>query len=109
MAEARKPIREAIKTSKQEITEILKFLTWLDVEHGRTITTCTQQDIDQWVTTGATTRYIIRIFVVWCAKLRINTAITLGFRHAKTSPILTQEQRLGVPVVFAENRADMAG
>lgn len=73
---------------------MLKFLTWLDAEHGRTITTCTQQDLDQWIATGATTRYAIRTFVVWCAAARINTTITLGFRTAKTSRILTQEQRL---------------
>lgn len=94
LSDAGKPVRGAIGTSKQEITEVLKFLTWLDTEHGRTITTCTQPDLDQWIVTGPTTRYAIRTFIVWCAKARINTTITLGFRKAKTSRLLTQEQRL---------------
>lgn len=94
MVAAGKPIRGAVDTSKQEINEVLKFLTWLDSEHARTITACTQQDVDQWIATGTTTRHAIRTFVIWCAVTRINTAITLGFREAKTTRILTQQQRL---------------
>ena len=86
--------RGPVHSSKQEITETVKFLLWLHDEHSRTIATCVQQDVDQWVTTGPTTRHSIRTFLVWCANSRINRSVSLGFRQAKTVPLLTQDQRL---------------
>ncbi|SER89631.1 hypothetical protein SAMN04488583_0085 [Mycobacterium sp. 88mf] len=94
LALAGKPTRGPVHASKQEITEALKFLEWLRAEHGRTISHCTQQDVDQWIGTGPTTRHAIRIFVVWCKKMRVNSSITLGFRQAKTVRVITQDQRL---------------
>lgn len=89
-----KPTRGPVHASKQDITEALKFLEWLRAEHGRTISNCTQQDVDQWVTTGPTTRHLIRTFLVWCKKMRINRTLALGFRQPKTVRVLTQDQRL---------------
>jgi hypothetical protein len=88
------PTRGPVHASKQDVTEALKFLEWLRDEHGRTIADCTQQDVDQWVTTGPTTRHLIRTFVIWCNKMRVNRSITLGHRQAKTVRVLTQDQRL---------------
>ncbi|MDZ7886667.1 MAG: recombinase XerD [Mycobacterium sp.] len=86
--------RGPVHASKQDITEALKFLEWLRAEHGRTIANCTQQDVDLWVTTGPTTRHLIRTFIIWCKKMRVNRSITLGHRQAKTVRALTQDQRL---------------
>lgn len=86
--------RGPVHASKQDITEALKFLEWLRAEHGRTIANCTQQDVDLWVTTGPTTRHLIRTFIIWCKKMRVNRSITLGHRQAKTVRVLTQDQRL---------------
>ena len=36
-------------SAKQEITETIKFLTWLHETHHRTAATCRQQDIDEWL------------------------------------------------------------
>ena len=36
-------------SAKQEITETIKFLTWLHETHHRTAATCRQQDIDEWI------------------------------------------------------------
>jgi hypothetical protein len=94
LALAGKPTRGPVHASKQDITEALKFLEWLRSEHGRTIADCTQQDVDLWVTTGPTTRHLIRTFIIWCKKMRINPSVTLGFRQAKTVRVLTQDQRL---------------
>ncbi|MGV0676444.1 hypothetical protein ABQE62_09600 [Mycolicibacterium fortuitum] len=94
IALAGKPTRGPVHASKQDITEALKFLEWLRDEHGRTIANCTQQDVDQWVTTGPTTRHLIRTFIIWCEKMRVNRSITLGHRQAKTVRALTQDQRL---------------
>lgn len=89
-----KPTRGPVHASKQDITEALEFLEWLRHEHGRTIAECTQQDVDLWVRTGPTTRHLVRTFLVWCKKMRINRSITLGHRQAKTVRVLTQDQRL---------------
>ncbi len=86
--------RGPVHASKQDITEALKFLEWLRAEHGRTIANCTQLDVDLWVTTGRTTRHLIRTFIIWCKKMRVNRSITLGHRQAKTVRVLTQDQRL---------------
>ncbi|MGN7781224.1 recombinase XerD [Mycolicibacterium sp. 22603] len=86
--------RGPVHASKQDITEALKFLEWLRAEHGRTIANCTQLDVDLWVTTGPTTRHLIRTFIIWCKKMRVNRSITLGHRQAKTVRVLTQDQRL---------------
>ncbi len=94
LALAGRPTRGPVHASKQDITEALKFLEWLRNDHGRTISSCSQQDVDLWVTTGPTTRHLIRTFIVWCKKTRINTAVTLGFRQPKTVRVLTQDQRL---------------
>lgn len=94
LALAGKPTRGPVHASKQDITEALKFLEWLRTEHGRTIADCTQQDVDLWVTTGPTTRHLIRTFIIWCKKMRVSRSITLGHRQAKTVRVLTQDQRL---------------
>lgn len=94
LALAGKSTRGPVHASKQDITEALKFLVWLRTEHGRTIADCTQQDVDLWVATGPTTRHLIRTFVIWCKKMRVNRSITLRHRQAKTVRVLTQDQRL---------------
>lgn len=62
--------------------------------HQRTAATCTQQDVDEWLATGPTTRTAIRTFFVVAKKARLNTAVTIQHRPAKTSPSLSQDQRL---------------
>jgi hypothetical protein len=71
-----------------------KFLTWLHETHHRTAATCRQQDIDEWLATGPTTRTKIRTFVVWTNKSKINTALHLDAPQAKSTRLLTQEQPL---------------
>jgi hypothetical protein len=40
--------RGPVHSAKQEITETIKFLTWLKLAHGRTIASCVQADVDAW-------------------------------------------------------------
>ncbi|QQQ64414.1 hypothetical protein [Paenarthrobacter ureafaciens] len=89
-----KPTRGPVHSAKQEITETIKFLVWLKVTHGRTVASCLQADVDAWLADGPTTRHAIRTFFVWAVKNRTCTNITIGFRQAKTVPLLTQAQRL---------------
>ncbi|GAB3432304.1 hypothetical protein [Flindersiella endophytica] len=81
--------------AKQEITETLKFLTWLRDEHGRYLSDCRQLDVDEYLATGPTTRTAIRTFFVWMNKTGGKLGITIAHRKAKTVPQLSQEQRLG--------------
>lgn len=83
------------RSAKQEITETIKFLTWLEKTHNRIIADCTQQDVDEYLASGPTTRHLIRTFFIWAKKSKINTAVQIGHRKAKTTPTITQQQRLG--------------
>jgi hypothetical protein len=87
------PTRGPVQSAKQEITETIKFLTWLKTTHGRTVASCTQADVDAWLAGGTTTRHSIRSFFVWAVRNRACTNITIGHRQAKTVPMLTQDQR----------------
>lgn len=91
-----KPTQGPVHSAKQEITETIKFLTWLKLTHGRIVASCGQADVDAWLANGPTTRHAIRTFFVWAVKNRTCTNITIGFRQAKTVPLLTQGQRLGM-------------
>ncbi|WP_371820735.1 hypothetical protein [Tsukamurella sp. PLM1] len=93
-AAAGEETRAAVHSAKQEITETVKFLTWLHTTYGRTAATCTQQDVDEWLTTGPTTRHIIRTFFVIARKSGLNRQVTIGFRDPKTARLLSQEQRI---------------
>ena len=75
------------RSAKQEITETIKFLTWLHDTHHRTAATCTQQDVDECLATGPTTRHSIRTFFVWAKKSKINNAVQIAHRQAKTTRI----------------------
>ncbi len=86
--------RGPVHSAKQEITEPVKFLLWLHETYQRTAETCTQQDVDEWLATGPTTRTAIRTFFVVAKKARLNTAVIVQHRSAKTSPSLSQDQRL---------------
>ena len=84
----------AVRSAKQEITEVIKFLNWLHHTHARTAQTSTQLDVDQYLQSGPTTRHLIRTFFVWCRANHINTSVEIAHRYAKTTPTLTDEQRL---------------
>lgn len=83
-----------VHAAKQQITETVKFLTWLHETHHRVAATCTQQDIDEWLSDGPTTRSHIRNFFQVAKDSRLNTRVSVQKRSAKTSPSLSQDQRL---------------
>ncbi len=82
------------RSAQQEITETIKFLTWLEQTHDRTASTCTQQDVDAYFTSGPTTRHLIRTFFVWAKHSKINKSVQIEYRQARTTPTITQDQRL---------------
>jgi hypothetical protein len=82
-----------VRSAKQEITETGKFLSWL-AGHGKTIAECSQADLDQWIAEGPTTHHLIRTFIVWANDAKLTAGLRLGFRTAKTMPLITHERRL---------------
>lgn len=56
-------MNHATRTVKQEITETAKFLTSLKDEHARTVNSINQGHVDEYVTSGPSTRKHIRNFV----------------------------------------------
>lgn len=86
--------RAPVHSAKQEITETVKFLSWLYETHRRTAATCTQQDADEWLAGGPTTRTMIRNFFMIANKSQLNTTVRIRHRSARSSPSLTQDQRL---------------
>lgn len=94
MATPDKTVQRPVHSAKQEITETLKFLDWLWHTHKRTAATCTQQDVDTWLTTGPTTRKLIRTFFVFAKKTGTNMRLEIGHYTAKNRPAISQEQRL---------------
>lgn len=93
-ADAGAPTRGPVHSAKQEITETVKFLQWLHQTRQRTAQSCTQQDVEEWLATGPTTRSSIRTFFVVARRTRLNTSVDMKRRSARTSPSLSQDQRL---------------
>lgn len=83
-----------IRYAKQDITEAIKFLAWLHSAHRRTAATCLQQDVDEWLASGPTTRSNVRNFFAWAKKARLNASVRITHQQLRPSGALTQEQRL---------------
>lgn len=84
----------AARYAKQEITEAIKFLTWLHSAHQRTLATCRQQDVDEWLASGPTTRSKVRNLFAWAKKARLNKSVQITHQQPPPSRALTQQQRL---------------
>lgn len=82
------------QSAKQQITETIKFLTWLLETHHRTAASCRQQDVDEWLAAGPTTRHHVRAFFAWAKKSKVNAAVRLESQQPKSIPLLTHDQRL---------------
>ncbi|WP_404496707.1 recombinase XerD [Arthrobacter sp. GAS37] len=94
MATPDKSVQSPVHAAKQEITETIKFLDWVWQTHHRTAGTCTQQDVDTWLTSGPTTRKAIRTFFIFAKKAGTNMGIEIGHYAAKGRPAIPQEQHL---------------
>ncbi|MFE3932395.1 hypothetical protein ACFXPJ_00940 [Streptomyces goshikiensis] len=60
---------EQIQNARCEVRAAIQLLTWLR-ENGRTLATCTQFDIDRWVTEGPWLRHLARTFLLWAVEHR---------------------------------------
>lgn len=89
-----KNMNYAVRAAKQEITEAGKFLRWLLDEHGKTAATFRQVHIDEYLSEGTSTRKHIRNFVQFLRRERTTKGVYVPICYAKTTPMLTQQQRL---------------
>ena len=85
--------RGPVHPAKQEITETLKFLTWLNQSRGHYLPQCCQLDVDEYLADGPKTGYLIRTFFVWADASHVKRGIAIGHRAARTKHMLTQDQR----------------
>ncbi|WP_251439870.1 hypothetical protein [Microbacterium sp. USTB-Y] len=80
-------------SAKQSTTVALEFLTFLRGRHTAP-GECRQADIDDWLSGGPTTRSLARGFIRWAMKHGHLAPIEIPYRVAKTTPVITQRQRL---------------
>ena len=71
---------DARRNARARITAAVEFLTWV---HGRgqTLDTVTQPDIDEWLTAGTTTRYLVRGFLLWARARRLCGNLEVPWRQ----------------------------
>tara|TARA_R110002126_G_scaffold47328_1_gene132587 strand:+ start:2502 stop:3962 length:1461 start_codon:yes stop_codon:yes gene_type:complete len=80
-------------SAKQSTTVALEFLAYLRERHTEPADCC-QADIDDWLSGGPTTRSLARGFIHWAMKHGHLAAIKIPYRIAKSTPVITQQQRL---------------
>jgi len=68
--------------------------SWLHSAHSRTLATCLQQDVDEWLASGPATRLKVRNLLAWAKKTRLNKSVQITHQQAPPSRALTQQQRL---------------
>lgn len=56
-----------INSVRNRVSIVMEFLVWLR-ERGQTLHDVDQGDIDEWLTTGPSTRYHLRAFLLWAAQ-----------------------------------------
>ena len=89
-----KALRPPCDTPNKSSPRAIKFLTWLRSTIDRTLATCLQQDVDEWLASGPTTRSKIRNLLAWAKKARLNRSVHIIHQQAPPSRSLTQEQHL---------------
>ncbi|TFD09060.1 hypothetical protein E3T29_02445 [Cryobacterium sp. TMT1-66-1] len=89
-----KNMNYAVRSAKQEITEAGKFLSWVLDAHGQTSATLGQVHIDEYLSSGPSTRKHIRNFVRYLAREMTITGLDVPVRLAQTMPMMTQKQRM---------------
>jgi integrase len=80
-------------SARQSTNVALEFLKFLE-RQGVTTSRCSQADIDRWISAGPTTRSLARGFVRWASQHGHLPSVDFPYRLAKTTPIISQNQRI---------------
>ena len=92
LAEAGQLKKGTFLSAKQSTTVALDFLAHLR-QNSTAPADCSQADIDSWLTGGPTTRSLARAFIRWATQNGHLPALEIPYRVAKTTPLITQQQR----------------
>jgi ribosomal protein L40E len=81
-------------SARHRIRIAVDFLGWLD-EHGLTLESVGQADIDRWLTGGPTPRRDVALFLTWAADRRLTRRFTVPARSFREPPhrLLSDEER----------------
>ncbi|WP_433678745.1 hypothetical protein [Nocardia sp. CA-119907] len=82
---------------RNRISTVTEFLGWLR-ERGRALHDVDQSDVDEWLTTGPSTRYHLRAFVQWAARRG----------HVGDVVVPVRKSRQHTAPIDADQRWDMA-
>jgi len=81
--------------STQTLRVAAQFLNWLR-SRGRSISTCRQSDLDEWLATPPSTRVRVRGFVRWAKDTKRMPALQMVKESKPNLEVLDQDQRLAV-------------
>ncbi len=69
--------RTAIRYSRNQVAAAVAFLNWLD-DHELTLSGCTQEHINTWLTTGPASRRDARYFLAWTAQRGVSATFAIS-------------------------------
>ena len=84
--------RTATRYSRNQVAAAAAFLAWLD-HHDLTLTDCTQDHIDIWLTTGPASRRDARHFLAWTAQRGLTASFTISAPPAHDGDALDADHR----------------
>lgn len=97
MSEPGRDLKPAIRSAKQEITEAGKFVSWLhEQQHPIDFSDCRQPHIEDYLSSGPSTRHQIRNFIVWHLRAGTVAKLTVPHRYGEHKPLITQSRRIAL-------------
>jgi len=87
--------RTAISHARNQVLGAVRFLDWL-AAHDRSLTSCTQGDLDLWLATGPRSRYDVRHFVEWTTERKLSTKLNVPPVRSGPGDALDAETRWAI-------------
>lgn len=78
--------------ARTRIRTALNFLVWLEAR-GQSLDSVGQADVDDWLSTGPTQRWVIRYFLAWAHGCNLTSRMTVPYRpKALTGAVLSESE-----------------
>jgi hypothetical protein len=81
--------------AKACLNAAIAFLAFLD-EHSKDLASCTQTDIDTWLTDGPPSATEISDFIDWATNRKLTAPVVIPARHRRDGPALDDNTRWGI-------------
>lgn len=101
------------KWARGRIRAAVEILAWMS-GRGTSLSALTQTDVDEWLSSGPTTRYLTRDFLSWCRSKRLVGQLKVPLRQTRSSSVdlegdqrwdlverLLHDERIGIDVRVA--------